>query len=111
MIKIEKYNQSKTIKITTCIFVILILVFIISTFARYYSTKLNLTNPLIPKYLVEMSIRPFLKKGIILISGLFGVLALSFLKKNLLAFILGLIVITYFIFSNHYIGSWHTQIN
>jgi len=111
MIKFEKYNQSKKIKVATYISIVIILFFLFITYLRYNSTKLNLTNPLIPKYLVEISIRPFIIKGIILISGLLGIIILTYVKKNLFALILAIVIILYYIFSNHYIGGWHTQIN
>ena len=105
MIKFEKYNQSKTITISTYVCVALLLLFVVATFAQYYSTKLNLTNPLIPEYLVQMSIKPYLIKGAILISGLLGIFVLNFYKKNMLAFALAILLITYYIFFNHHVGT------
>ena len=110
MIKFEKYNELKMIKIATYFCVAMILLFVVATFAQYYSLKSNLTNPLIPQDLVVMSTKPYLIKGALLISGLLGVLALSFYKKNILALALAMIIILYYIFSNHHIGSWNTQI-
>ena len=98
MIKIERYNQSKTIKLATYVCVALIVSFTVATFAQYYSTKLNLTNPLIPEYLVQMSIKPYLIKGTILIIGLLGIFTLNFYKKNLFGFALASLLIIYYIF-------------
>lgn len=111
MIKFEKYNQSKKIKVATYISIVIILFFLLITYLRYNSTKLNLTNPLIPEYLVEISIKPFIIKGIILISGLLGIIILNYFKRNLFALILAIVIIMNFLFSNHHIGGWHTQIN
>jgi len=46
----HELNQSKGVKISNAIFIALILLFILATFAQYYSMKLKFTNPLIPKY-------------------------------------------------------------
>ena len=108
---LEKYNQSKVVKVFTYFCIALILLFILATLAQYYSTKLNLTKPLIPENLVQILIRPYLIKAIILIFGLVAIFTLNFLKKNALAFLLAIILISYYIFSNHHIGGWHTQIN
>jgi|SRR5690606_12527793 len=110
MIRIEKYNESKAIKGIIYACISLVILFAGATFAQYYSTKLNLTNPLIPEDLVQMSLKPYLIKGIILVSGLVGVFALTFYKRNILALVLAIILIVYYLFSNHYIGSWHTRI-
>lgn len=110
MNKIEKYHQSKAIKLATYACVALIVLFAVVTFSQYYSTKLNLTNPLIPEYLVQMSIKPYLIKGAILITGILGIFALIFYKKNLFGFALAIFLIIYYIFSNHSIGGWHFQL-
>ncbi|WP_158611967.1 hypothetical protein, partial [Flavobacterium macacae] len=104
MIRIEKYNESKAIKGIIYACISLVILFAGATFAQYYSTKLNLTNPLIPEDLVQMSLKPYLIKGIILVSGLVGVFALTFYKRNILALVLAIILIVYYLFSNHYIG-------
>ena len=72
--------------------------------------KLKMNNPLIPEYLIKMATTPYLKKGIILTLGLIIIFISKFYKKNLLAFSVLILLIIYFIFSNHYIGSWNTQI-
>lgn len=105
-----KLNNSKGINISTNIISAFVLLFAIATFAQYYSTKLNLDNPLIPEYLVEMSTTPYLKKGIILIVGLLLIVILKSFKKNIIAFSLAILLVIYFIFSKHYFGGWNTQI-
>lgn len=106
----KKLNQSKGISISTNIFSAFILLFSIGSFAQYYSMKLNLTNPLIPESLVKMASMPYMKKGIILLSGLIIVVTLKSFKKNLFAFSVAIILLIYFIFSNHYFGGWNTEI-
>ena len=109
--KIIELNQSKKIKILTNVGAALIVLFALATFAQYYSTKLNLTNPLIPEYLVEMHTKPYLIKGTLLLAGLISIAILKYLKKNLFAFAIAILIVAYYIFSKHYIGGWHTQIN
>ena len=109
--KIEEYNQSKKIKIASYVCVALILLFVVASFAQCYSIKLNLTNPLIPEQLVEMTMRPYLIKGILLSAGITAILILNFFKKNAYALTLAILLIAYYIFSDHYVGSWNTQIN
>lgn len=111
MTKIEKYNQSTTVRILNFICIVLILLFSIATFLQYNSLKLNLINPLIPEDLVQTFKKPFLIKIIILLSGLFMIVALTFSKRRLIALVLGILLITYYIFSNHYSGGWNTQIS
>lgn len=111
MITIVKYNQSKTIKIATYICIALILLFTTATFSQYYSMKLNLTNPLIPEDLVQKFIKPYLIKGIILLSGLAVIIISTIYRQNLIALVLAILLITYYIFSNHYIGNWNTEIS
>ncbi len=111
MIVIAKYNQATTIKVATYICIALILLIATVTFSQYYSMKLNLINPLIPKDLVQKLVKPYLIKGIILLSGLAIIIVSTFYKQNLIALVLAILLITYYIFSNHYIGNWNTQIS
>ena len=106
----KKLNQSKGLNISTNILCAFILLFTIASFAQYYSMKLKMNNPLIPEYLIEMATTPYLKKGIILTLGLIAIFVSKFYKKNLLALSISILLIVYFIFSNHYIGGWNTQI-
>lgn len=47
--KFEKLDTSIKIKIATTIAIILIVVFVVASFAQYQSMKLNFQNPLIPE--------------------------------------------------------------
>jgi hypothetical protein len=106
----NKINESKIIKIFINCALCLIMLFLIATFAQFYSIKLNFTNPLIPESLVKIFLEPYLIKGIILTTGIIGVFTLKYFKYNLLALILSIILIVYYIFSNHYVSGWNTQI-
>ena len=108
--EIIKLDQSRKIKISTNVGIALIILLAIASFAQYYSMKLNFVNPLIPEYLFEIYAWPFLRKGIILLVGLIVIFILKYLKRNLFAFCIAILLITYYIFSDHYIGGWHTQI-
>ena len=109
--KIKNYSQSKKFSFATYACIALILFFIIVTFAQYYSIKLNLTNPLIPKTLVQMIFENYMKKAITLFIGLLLILILTFYKKNVIAFALSVIIIGYYIISNFPIPGWNTQLN
>lgn len=110
MTNIEKYNQSKIFKFATYFCVVLILFFIIVTYTQYNATKLNLTNPLLPKILLDKLFENYIKKTLTLFIGLLLVLALTFYKKNVFAFALSIIIIAYYILSNFPVPGWHTQL-
>ena len=109
MTKIEKYSNSNAFIIAIYVFNALILLFTIATFLQYFSLKLNLTNPLISEDLVQTFTKPYLTKGIILLSGLLMIVALTFNKKRLTALVFAMLFVAYYIFSNHYIAGWNTQ--
>ena len=109
--EIAKLNQSKKIKISTYIGVVLIVIFSMANFGQYYFMKQNFKNPLIPEYLIEIATWPYLKKGLILLAGLIVIIVLKYLKRNLFAFCIVILLIAYYIFSDHYIGGWHSKIN
>lgn len=108
---LNKLNESKIIKIAIICATSLISLFIIATFAKYYSIKLNFTNPLIPESLVEAVQLPYLIKGMILLCGTIVIFILRRFKQNLYALLIAILLITYYVFSNHFIGGWNTQIN
>lgn len=108
--EIVKLNQSRRIKILTNVGIALIILFAIASFAQYYSLKLNFVNPLLPEYLFEIYAWPLLRKGIILLVALIVIFILKYFKRNLFAFSVAILIIAYYIFSDHYIGGWHTQI-
>ena len=111
MNKIENYNQSKHINTAIYIFVAIIVLFVLATCAQYYSVSLHLRNPLIPEVLVQMSLEPFIYKGTVLVIGLLLIFAFKYFKRNLVALAVAVFIILFYIFSNHYIGGWHTEIN
>jgi hypothetical protein len=80
--------------------ILLLILLLVSIFAHYHSTKLNLTNPLIPKYIAFEIFEPYPQKGFIISIGLFVALALKFLKQNLLSLIVCSIIICVYIFTN-----------
>jgi membrane-associated HD superfamily phosphohydrolase len=107
--KIEKYNQSKIFWFATYACISLVVLFIIGAIAQYYSLKLKLTNPLIPEILIKMAFETYMKKVIVLFSGLLVIFALTFYKKNIFAFALSVIIIGYYIMSNFPVPGWNTQ--
>jgi hypothetical protein len=107
---IEKYNKSKHFRAATYVCSSLILLFIVGDFSKYYSLKLSLTNPLIPKTIIEMAFQQFIRKAIFLFSGLLVVLSFIFYKKNVYAFGLSVFIIGYYILSNLHVPGWKTQL-
>ena len=85
--------------------------FIVATFAQYYSMKLKLQNPLIPEELKEMVVNPYLKKGIVMLVAALGVLILQTLKKHFFALLVALGIIIFLLLSKNYIGGWNTEIS
>jgi len=106
----EKLNNSKKIKVITFVCLAFISLFIVASFGQYYQMKLNLQNPLIPEYLVKVTANPYLEKGIVMIGGAIGIFALLNFKKNFYAILLAIGIVLFYIFSKHYIGGWHTQL-
>lgn len=98
--KIIELNKSNKIDKISIGIILVINLFLVSIFAQYYSTKLNLTNPLIPKYLAFEIFEPYALKGFITSIGLLFTLILRFLKQNLFSLIIGIIIICIYIFTN-----------
>ena len=107
----ENLNNSKKVKVITYVCLAFISLFILATFAQYYSMKLKLKNPLIPEELKEMVVNPYLKKGIVMLVTTLGVLILQSFKKHFFALLVALGIIIFFLLSKHYIGGWHTDIS
>ena len=78
----ENLNDKKTIKILSIATILYINVLLIFIFAAYFRNKMNLTNPLIPKNLVDLSFEKYALKGLILSCGLPVLFLLKFWKKN-----------------------------
>ncbi len=110
MTTIERYNKSKHFRAATYVCSSFILLFIVSDFFQYYSLKLSLTNPLIPKIIIDMAFQQFMRKAIFLFSGLLVVLAFIFCKKNVYALGLSVLIIGYCIVSNLHVPGWKTQL-
>ncbi len=108
--EVIKLDQSKKIQISSNVAIVLLLLFVLASFCQYYSMKLNFTNPLIPEKLIEIATKPFLDKAMILSVGIIVMVIMKFFKRNFFALCIGLLLIAYSIFSNHYFGGWHTQI-
>lgn len=94
----EINRKSIIVKISNILITIVILL-LLNVFAVYYSTKLNLTNPLIPKYLAFEIFAPYAVKGFILTLGLLIATSLKFFKQNLIAIVICLLVIVLYIFT------------
>jgi hypothetical protein len=105
---LQKLNRSKAINLSTFIFIAFISLFALASFAQYHAMRLQLDNPLTSNEMVKTSTMPFLKKGIVLSIGLLLIFIAKHFKKSLLAFVTGIFLIAYYIFSGHYIGGWHT---
>lgn len=108
---LENLNNSKKVKVTTNVCLAFISLFIVATFAQYYSKKLMLQNPLIPEQLKEMVVNPYLKKGIVMLLAALGVLVLQTFKKHFFGLLIAVGIILYFLLSKHYFGGWHTDIS
>ena len=93
---LENLNNSKKVKVTTYVCLAFISLFIVATFAQYYSMKLKLQNPLIPEELKEMVVNPYLKKGIVMLVTTLGVLILQRFKKHFFALLVDLGIIIFF---------------
>ena len=91
--KLKEVNRNRSTEITAKILIVLTIFHLLSVFCVYYKTKLNITNPLIPKYLVYGIFEPYIPKGIILTIGLLIATILKFVKQNLIAIVVCLIVI------------------
>ena len=108
--EITKLDQSKKIQISSNVIIALLLLFVLASLCQYYSMKLNFTNPLFPEKLIEVATKPFLNKAIILSNGIIVIAILKYFKRNFFALCIGILLVGYYIFSNHYVGGWHTQI-
>ena len=108
--KVKNINENRIIDKSSMGLILFINLILISIFAKYYSIKSDLDNPLIPKYMVSLAYEPYIKKGIILSIGFLVLLILKYLKQNVLVIVIALALIWFYFFTNHNIGSWSTQI-
>lgn len=100
MTKIKELNNSENLEKASKILILISIFLLITIFAKYYQTKMNLQNPLIPKYLAFEIFNPYSQKGFILTVGLFFSLSAKFLKQNIISVIICIIIIAiYFLTS------------
>ena len=98
--KLKEINQKRSVEKTSNVLILLVIILLLNIFAVYYSTKLNLTNPLIPKYLAFEIFDPYAAKGIILTFGILIATTLKFFKQNLITIIVCLVVIALYYFTS-----------
>ena len=98
--KLKEINRKSNVEKISNVLITLALLLLVNVFAVYYSTKLNLTNPLITKYLAFEIFAPYAVKGFILTLGLLIATSLKFFKQNLIAIVICLLVIALYYFTN-----------
>lgn len=98
--KLKEINQKNNIERISGILVIVAMILLLNVFTVYYKTKLNLTNPLIPKYLIDGVFAPYALKGIILSCGILAATILKFFRQNLAAIIFCAIAIILYYFTS-----------
>ncbi len=91
--KLKEINRNVSVEKTSSGLIILAFFYLLSVFAYYYKTKLEIVNPLIPKYLAYELFEPFAFKGTILTIGLLLASTLKFLKQNLIAILVCVIIV------------------
>lgn len=91
--KLREVNRSRSTEIAAKVLIVLTIIYLLSVFCFYFQTKLNITNPLIPKYLITYVFDPYAFKGLILTIGLLIAVILKFVKQNLPVIIVCAIVI------------------
>ena len=92
--KLKEVNRNRSTEITAKVLIVLTILYLLSIFCVYFQTKLNLTNPLIPKYLITGIFDPYATKGIILTIGLLVATILQFFKQNLITILVCVIALT-----------------
>jgi hypothetical protein len=91
--KLKEINRNVNTENTASALIILALFHLINIFAFYYKTKLNLANPLIPKYLAFELFEPYAVKGIILTIGILIATFLKLFKQNLFIILVCTVII------------------
>ena len=79
--------------------IILLFLLILRVFLIYKQTQFNLTNPLIPKYLVCEVFNSYVDGGIFLLIGLFLVYILKLFNLNFISFLVSLLSLFLYIIS------------
>lgn len=98
--KLKEINRNVSTKKAASGLTILALLHLINVFAFYYKTKLNLANPLIPKYLAFELFEPYAVKGIILTIGILIATFLKLFKQNLLVILVCTLIIALYYFTS-----------
>ena len=98
--KLKEINRNVSTEKTASGLIILALLHLINVFAFYYKTKLEIVNPLIPKYLAYELFEPYAVKGIILTIGILVATLLKFFKQNLLVILVCAIIIALYYFTS-----------
>ena len=98
--KLNLINRNKQVEHISRFLIIPPILLLISIIATYYSTKLNLTNPLIPKDLISEILQPYVIKGTILTIGILLATTLKIFKQNLIAIIICVIIIAFYYLTN-----------
>lgn len=101
MSKLENLNNQKLFRMLAIAGIIYINILLIIIFSSYFQTKANLTNPLIPKQLIDISFEQNAVKGMILSSGLLILLVLKFAKQNFFTSIGSFILLLAYLFVDH----------
>ena len=94
--KLKEINRNVSTEKAASGLTILALLHLINVFAFYYKTKLNLANPLIPKYLAFELFEPYAVKGIILTIGILIATFLKLFKQNLLVILVCILIIAFY---------------
>ncbi|KFF06006.1 hypothetical protein [Flavobacterium reichenbachii] len=91
--KLKEINSKRSVEKISMVLIIVAILHLLNVFAVYYSTKLNLSNPLIPKCLAFEIFNPYAEKGFILAFGLLIATFSKFLKQNLIVITICLLIL------------------
>ena len=98
--KLNEINKKKNFEKIANTFLIILIFHLLFVFAIYYSTKFNMSNPLIPKYLAFEIFAPYAEKGLIITFGLLIATILKFLNQHLIMILICLLVIAVYYFTS-----------
>jgi hypothetical protein len=98
--KLKEINRKSRVEKISNVLILFIILLLLNIFAVYYSTKLNLDNPLIPQHLTFEIFDPYAVKGFILTFGLLIATSLKFFKQNLIAIVMCVLVIVLYYFTS-----------
>lgn len=98
--RLKEINSNVNTAKTANGLITLALLHLLYVFAFYYKTKLNLANPLIPKYLAFELFEPYVVKGIILTIGVLLASFFKFFKQNLMVILVCAMIIVLYYFTS-----------